>query len=144
MLLKDRDGIVCDFCGLTYKNQFVYYALETLKNRVVNNMRVAQNNAGFERDMCEQCYADLLEDVQSNIGKFRRGHIKCDLSKTYKSGTFNYHIIYFHKVSVDKDREPTMEVERRAMDLNVINRFDELVEKTEVIKKKTSNQGGWS
>ena len=144
MLLQDRNGICCDFCGLIFKDQFIYYPFDTSKLKIVNNMRVSSINAKFSKDMCEQCYEGLLEDVKTHIGVFKRGHVKCDLSKTYGTGTFDYYILNFHKVDVDKERSENAIVDNQIMDINIIKRFDELVKKTEVIRDKSKQQGGWS
>tara|TARA_R100001244_G_scaffold25113_2_gene25423 strand:- start:80395 stop:80829 length:435 start_codon:yes stop_codon:yes gene_type:complete len=144
MLLGDKKGIICDFCGLTYKEKFSYYPVETVKIKVVNSMTVGKSTAKFDKDVCDQCYADLLAEVEKNLGTCKRGFIKCDLSKTQRNGTFNYYIMNFHKVTVDVDAEPTSEVERQVMDLNVIDGFDALAKKVEVAREKTNKQGGWS
>ena len=143
MLLPDKDGIYCDFCGTSYRDKFVYYATEATVYNLVGSRTVGQNNVDFNKDMCESCYDRLLDTVRDNLGEPKRGFIKCDLSKTYKDGTFNYHIIYFNKVEVDRDAEPDKKIERMYMDLNVINGFDKLLDHTKVINDRIRDQG-WS
>lgn len=146
MFLPSKDGIICDHCGTTYKDQFVYYSTRTIKYQIINNRRSAPQNANFNTDMCEDCYNQLLAMVKKFVGKARRDKIKCDLSPAYKSGTFDYYILYFDKVDVDKDRgnENCVKSEKNVMDINVINGFDQMVQKTQVIRKKIEQEGMWA
>ena len=86
------------------------------------------------------------KDVEKNLGPHKRSKIKCDLSKTYGSGTFVYYIMYFDEVSVDKDAAEgkDIEIEKNVMDLNIIKGMDKLLERTKVIRKKIESQGAWS
>ena len=84
-----------------------------------------------------------MDTVRENLDAPKRNFIKCDLSKDYKNGTFDYHIIYFHKIDVDRESDPNRTIERKVMDLNVINGFDKLLEQTKVISDRIKTQG-WS
>ena len=143
MLLSDKDGIYCDFCGTSHRNKFAYYATEAVFVKLVNSMTVGQQDANFNKDMCESCYDKLIGTVRENLGEPRRNFVKCDLSDGYRNGTFDYHIIYFHKVEVDRDAEPNKTVDRKIMDLNVINGFEKLLDQTQVINDRIRDQG-WS
>lgn len=145
MFLKTRDGIICDFCGTVYKNQFVYYSTRSVKYELVNNMRSMPEDAGLYADICTKCYDNLLDEVKKNLGKPQANKIKCDLSNTYKSGTFTYYIIYIDKVDVDRDRGKDSEVKatKNVMDLNVINGFESLLDKVQVVRRKIEDQGVW-
>ena len=146
MFLPSKDGIVCDYCATTYKEQFKYYSTRAIEYQLVQNRRSAPKDTQFYSDMCEACYDMLLEDVKKHIGKHRKDKIKCDLSNTYKSGTFVYYIMYFDLVSVNKElaEEDQVKVEKNVMDLNIINGFNELVKRTQVTRKKIETQGVWT
>ena len=146
MLLPSKDGIVCDYCATTYKDQFKYYSTRAIEYQMTMNRRSMPKDSGFYSDMCESCYKMLLKDVEKHIGKHRKDKIKCDLSNTYKSGTFVYYIMFFDLVDVDKDRGENNEVnvDKNVMDLNIINGFNDLVKRTEVTRKKIESEGVWT
>jgi len=143
MLLPDKDGIYCDFCGTSYRDKFSYYSTEATVVNLTNSVTVGQSTVDFNKDMCEACYDKLIGTVRENLDAPKRNFIKCDLSKDYKNGTFNYYIIYFHKIEVDREADPNRTIERKVMDLNVINGFDKLLEQTKVISDRIKTQG-WS
>jgi len=146
MFLPTKDGIICDYCGTTYKEQFGYYSTSAIEYTMVNSRRTPPRDSGFSSDMCISCYDLLLKDVKKHIGPHKRDKIKCDLSNTYKSGSFIYYIMYFDKVNVDKKalEDDQIKIESKVMDLNIINGMDKLLERTQVIKKKIESQGAWS
>jgi hypothetical protein len=146
MFLHTKDGIICDYCGTTYKDQFTYYSTRAIEYQLVQNRRSAPKDAGLNSDMCVSCYDMIIKDVEKNLGTVRKDKIKCDLSKTYKSGTFVYYIMYFDKVTVDKEagEGKDIEIEKNVMDLNIIKGMDKLFERTRVIKEKIESQGAWS
>lgn len=113
---------------------------------MVQNRRCTPKDSGFFSDMCVNCYDMLLKDVEKHLGKHRNDKIKCDLSKAYKSGTFVYYIMYFDKISVDKEAGEGNEtkVEKNVMDLNIINGMDKLLERTKVTRKKIETEGAWT
>jgi len=73
MLLPDRDGIRCDWCGKEFKSEFVYYSydchrvsvdtsrMETKKEKVTS---VDGSVIGF--DVCEGCHKNNLENMLEN------------------------------------------------------------------------------
>lgn len=121
MLLPSKDGVLCDFCKTSYKDIFSYYSINILEFKVNQNSRGIPNNPKLDRDMCCNCYDKLIENVKQFIGPYKPGHIKCDLSKNYKTGTFSYYIANFDKVSVNKSLQPPVDIEKRVMDLNVLD-----------------------
>lgn len=146
MFLSSKDGIACDFCGTSYKNQFSYYSTRATKHEITNNLRTTPQDAQMNRDMCVKCYDELMQKVKANIGKHQQGKIKCDLSKTYKSGTFVYYIMLFDHISVNKElsEDNQVKIERNVMDLNIISGFDKLLEQTQVTRKRIEDQGVWT
>jgi hypothetical protein len=146
MFLPTKDGIICDYCGTSYKDQFEYYSTKATEHQFIKNQRSAPRDSGFHSDMCVGCYEMLLKDVKKHIGKHRKDKIKCDLSNAYKSGTFVYYIMYFDKIKVNKQggEGNEIDIEKNVMDLNIINGMDKLLERTQVIKKKIKSQGAWT
>lgn len=149
MLLPDKDGIACDFCATSYKEKFKYYSTSATKYQVVKRkdktlVKSPPQKVDFNQDMCEICYDGLIERVKANIGIAKHNAIKCDLSKTYKSENFEYYLILFDLINVDKGAPQEVTIERSVMDLNIIVGFDELLEKLEVTKKKILEQGVWT
>lgn len=146
MFLPSKDGIVCDYCATTYKNQFKYYSTRAIEYQMTMNRRSMPQDSQFFSDMCESCYEMLLKDVKKHLGKHRKDKIKCDLSNAYKSGTFVYYIMFFDLVDVDKDRgeDNEVKVEKNVMDLNIINGFHDLVKRTQVTRKKIESEGVWT
>lgn len=145
MFLPEANGIICDHCGLIQKDKFKYYSTRSIKHRLVSGNRTAPVDGGLNSDMCSNCYDNILKKVKANLGPYRKNRIKCDLSKTYKAGSFEYYIIYFDLVNVDKELgENAVKVEKNVMDLNVINGFDQLLKEVQVTKKKVDQQGSWT
>lgn len=146
MLLKEKNGIVCDFCGVIYKNQFVYFSIKTSITKVLNGMRISEKTAKFEKDCCEGCYNSMREQCLEHIGSFKHKTVKCDFSDQYLSGTFEYYTLYFDQVEVDKEQpeEQQVVVDKKVLDLNLSKpKFDELKIKTDKISSKYSEEQ-WS
>jgi hypothetical protein len=144
MFLQTKDGIMCDLCGSTHKEVFEYYPTETYLVKVVNGMKVGRGDAKFSKDVCSTCYNGILDKVRANVGVFKHGHVKCDLSNTYKAGTFDYYEMFFDKVAVDRNANPSTVVEKRVMDLNLITGFQELTQRAQVISNRVKQGEVWS
>lgn len=144
MFLPTKNGIICDYCGMSYTDEFVYYSCRTIECQIINNIPTQAKNLNFNSDMCESCYKLLLDDVKKHIGNNKKNTIKCDLSNECKSGTFVYYIMYFDKVYVNKDANEKVKVENNVMDLNIINGMDKLMGRVKTINEKAKMQGGWS
>jgi len=148
MLLPDKDGIACDFCGTSYKNDFNYYSTKASKYQVgKRNGQIVKSppqSVSFNNDMCDGCYDELIDQVKANLGDIKKGCIKCDLSKTYKSNNFEYYLVIFDRITVDPKAIDHVSVDHGVMDLNIIVGFDKLLDKLEVTKKKIQDQGVWT
>ena len=145
MFLTTKDGIICDLCGIIYKDEFVYYAIAASKISLINNMRVGPPTDALNADICTPCYDKMLDKVRANLGSHSHQSIKCDLSKQRKSGTFDYYRLIFDRIDVNRAREPDVKVDRNVMDLTLIDKFDELSKQVKVIKSKIKqDKGMWS
>ena len=107
-------------------------------------MRVARNKGNLPGDMCASCYDRIIDDVKANLGPIKKGKIKCDLSKQYKSGTFEYHFLLFDRVDIDKKRSNEISIDKKVMDLTIIDAYNKLQNQAEVTKKKIEKEGVWS
>lgn len=146
MLLKEKNGIICDFCGVIYKNQFTYYSISAIIGKVLNNMRVSRDDAKFNTDCCIACYESMRETCLKFVGPFKHKTIKCDFSDQYLSGTFNYYILNFDKVEVDKKlaEDAKVSVEKQVLDFNLSEvKFNELQDRVKKINSKYSEEQ-WS
>lgn len=143
MFLDTGDGILCNFCGTTHKDQFAYYSVTARSIKVVNNMKVTESDTNFNKDMCQSCYDKVVRRIMDNIGPYKPQHIKDDFSSDYKSGTFDYWTIYLDRVNVDKNRAKKIEVEKLVLDINLIN-YQELLDQTKKVEEKFQKDGAWS
>ena len=112
MLLSTRDGIRCDRCGGTHKDDFTYYSFDFKLLQIVNN-RLPQLDYSdrfvFSLDICIGCYAELMEILKQKYKPYSMlpdrsvpGGIICELSGTMMKGTYDlFHCIVSEiKVSV--------------------------------------------
>jgi hypothetical protein len=144
MFLTSKDGIICDFCGIIYKNEFVYYGVTSTQIKLINNIRSTITKGRLDADMCSNCYDNLLIKVQNQLGIFKRGFIRCDLSGKYESGTFAYHMLLFDRINVDKSKLDSVIVDKKVMDLSLLEPFDNFIKQVEVTRRKAREEGQWS
>lgn len=146
MLLNDKSGIICDFCGITYRDQFTYYSVTTILNKVINGMRVSRAPDKFNTDCCVGCYESMREKCMQFIGSFKHKTVKCDFSDQYLSGTFDYYVLNFDKVDVDKElaEDQQTSVEKQVLDFNLSEaEFLKLKNQVDAINRKYSKEQ-WS
>lgn len=144
MFLSTKDGIICDFCAVIYKNEFVYYSVTSQKIDFVNNFRSNVQKGKLNADMCSDCYDLLIGRVKKHLGVYKPGKIKCDLSNEYGSGTFSWHLVLFDRVNINKDSPDNVLVEKGIMDLNLLGQYDGLLQQVKVTKEKVQQEGSWS
>ena len=145
MLLPSRDGIACDFCATQHKEKFSYFSLRATQYRVAGTQKFPGTDPKFSKDMCPTCYGELCEEIMRFIGPHKRGSIKDDLSKDYGTGNFEYWVVLFDKVEVDKEQpeEHQVTVEKRVLDMNLIH-FEEFKKRAEKAEEKMKKTGAWS
>lgn len=146
MLLKTKDGICCDICGTTYKDQFTYYSFESSVVQVDSaSLRVAQGGSDLDVDVCEKCYANAEEKVKQNIAKAPIPNtVKCDFCKSVLKGKFTYHRILVHKVDVDRNVDKP-KVSRNHMDFNADDGcFGQFANMAMETRKAVKSKGDWS
>lgn len=142
MLTPTKDGVICDFCGVVYKDAFVYYSIQSTLISIKHGFR-NQSQGPLDRDMCMTCYDNLTAKVKINLGPHKKGFIKCDLSKNYGNADFTYLVMNFDRIDVDRNRATKMTVDKQVIDLNVI-KYQELLDQVESVRQKVANQGTWT
>jgi hypothetical protein len=146
MLLKTKDGICCDICGTTYKDQFIYYSFESSIVSVDSAvLRVVQGAKDLDVDVCEKCYTNAEDKVKQNIAKaISPNTIKCDFCTAVLRGKFNYHRMLIHRVDVDRNVEKP-KVSRNYMDFNADDTcFGQFANMAMETRKAAKSKGDWS
>ncbi len=147
MLLKTRDGIGCDICSSSYRNDFTYYSFDRLII-VVNGGFSSPPKAIDSCDICESCNTNIMDTCKANLGPIVPMQIKCDACPEYSKGeSFSYYRLMVTKVVVDKGKkeEGPSEVVPRYMDFNICydcgQKWSEKLKKS---KEAHGKKGGWS
>jgi len=108
MLLPTNDGVRCDRCGGTEKQDFTYYSYDfrelTVTNTVLPKLNFRQP-ATFSLDICPRCMNEIGELVKTNYKPFKMTQdrrcpqgIYCDLTKTKITNGIIYHC---HIIKID-------------------------------------------
>ena len=112
MQLKERDGIACDLCGMSYKADFTYYSFDMRLLNVNDDMRPSLNsiftyNVVFSLDVCEKCMAEMTETIKKKYKALRKG-ICCNLTGKTMNGTFEYYHCQVTKALVKMTGQPNV------------------------------------
>lgn len=119
MQLKERDGIACDYCGMTYRHDFEYFSFDFHMVSVYNNIRpplnsMLRSNIVFSVDICPTCFASISNRVIENYSKLmspnRRVNnlVQCDWTQEKLSGTYNLYYCVITKVIVKMVGQPNV------------------------------------
>lgn len=119
MQLKERDGIACDYCGTTYRNDFDYYSFDFHNVQVHENIRmpienILSTNIIFSVDVCTACFDQFRTRVVENYKKAmshkRRAQqpLVCDWTGRILTGTFEYYYCVVTSVSVRLTGQPNV------------------------------------
>lgn len=127
MLLKEKDGIICDKCSKIYRHDFSYYSVEICKILVQHGATVHRTNAILDIDICEECYQNILETCRKYLHSNPRS-IKCENCGKLHNGNFEYYYMIFSDVTVTPPSDASddvgysydIEVDKNVMDI----RFD--------------------
>jgi hypothetical protein len=112
MQLKERDGIACDLCSTSYKEDFTYYSFDIRLLNVNDDIRPSLNsifmhNVIFSLDVCEKCMAEIAETIKKKHQPLRKG-ICCDLTGKIMNGTFEYYHCQVIKAIVRMTGQPNV------------------------------------
>ena len=121
MLLPERDGILCDLCGIEYKSQFTYYSVEGQKIEVLSSRKtILPLGKELDLDTCEDCYEKMLDRCRTALAKMPNPGVTigCELCGTILRGDFSYIQLVFAKVDVDIKTDKK-DVDMKIMDLKI-------------------------
>jgi len=127
MILKEEDGILCDWCALEHRENFIYYSVEGIRIVVRTSVK-ATNSSGkvVDFDICKKCYDEFVGKMVQFLHNVVNT-IRCEYcGETYK-GDFEYVNLLFTKATVSppsgasKD-EPyihDVDIDRHVLDMKV-------------------------
>jgi hypothetical protein len=145
MLLKKRDGIVCDLCRCIEKDIFTYYSIKMLEVEVdVSKHMTTEAREKYDMDTCGGCFESHLE-MARKAGEVlpKENCLVCLRCGKYMTGAFKYYIYRATKVVVDKNvaKEGPASVEEAADLLWCSDCLDEIKSQ---VKKNRATKGDWS
>lgn len=119
MQLKERDGIACDHCGATHRNDFEYLSFDFHHIEVIDDRRVPLNHVlktpvVFSLDICSLCFDSITRIVINNNQKYvsptRRTVVPlmCDWTGSMLRGNFIYYYCVITKINVVLSGQPNI------------------------------------
>lgn len=120
MQLKERDGIACDYCGTSYRNDFDYLSFDFHMVNVVDNHRIPieqilRTNIVFSIDICTSCFDSFKQKIIENYKKImspkRRANAQtlcCDWTGDTLNGTYTYYYCVVTKAYVRLTGQPNV------------------------------------
>jgi len=148
MFLPTRDGIRCDICGSSHRNDFTYYSFDV--NKVVADTAIGTVNPTIiseSYDVCEECYNKFIDKCKKHIRDVKKNTVRCDFCPKYLSGKFEMRRIVVTKVTVDSAQksEGPLDVESKHMDFNVCKEcWSEILQRINKTKETLKQKGDWS
>lgn len=119
MLLKSKDGIRCDLCGVPFRENFIYYSCDGHINQIDVSKRINNKTSQtISFDMCSNCYSQYTNIIMSHIKKLQPNKIKDDFSDTFYEKTL-YAKIILTKVVVSKEAKGGIESSNEDIDIIV-------------------------
>lgn len=111
MQLKEKNGIACDCCGTSYRNDFDYLSFDFHVVRVTDNRRIPieqiiKSNVALSLDVCTSCFDGIKTRVVENYKKVmspkRRASapVICDWTGNILSGSYTYYYCNITSVQV--------------------------------------------
>jgi len=148
MLLKSKDGIRCDLCGMTFKDKFVYYSVSFLEGRVdASRLLTMEVKEKFDLDACEGCLEKVTDKVKGIDAKDTNLTITCRHCGKVMSNKFTYYLFKPTKVTADKDvtEEGPANVERDIFEVPICSTCGNFFkDKKAEIRKKHQTGEEWS
>lgn len=121
MQLSDRSGICCDSCGITYKNDFVYYSFDFRLVDVYNNQRpsidsILSFGIVFSADICTNCFDGIKKTIVDNYAKIMSPKrlarpssiIVCEMTGNKLAGTYTYYYCVVSKANIKLSGQPNI------------------------------------
>jgi len=119
MQTKDKTGIICDFCALMNREEFLYYSLDFKKVEIFNDSYtgleyILRLPTHLSYDICSICFDEIKINVINNNANIQRG-IFCELSGVLLHGTFIYYYCLVSKVDVKLSGQTSFCVECKSI-----------------------------
>lgn len=119
MQLKERDGIACDYCGMKYRNDFIYYSFDFHHVYVNENIRppinhILRSPVMLSLDVCTSCFdtfrTKIVNNYKNQMSPKRGGgkSLVCDWTGEILVGTFEYYYCNVTKASVRMNGQPNI------------------------------------
>ena len=106
MLLKEKNGIVCDLCKLSQRDDFTYYALEGSWIGITPKIKLIQRiRKDIDVDICAGCFNDIKELMSKHLYSTVY-NVKCESCGKFckedadKNGSYLFMQLVLHKVDV--------------------------------------------
>jgi hypothetical protein len=100
MLLPDKEGIICDVCTTTYRDDFTYYSYDfrTIKvHQDAMQQIVLKSPPEKSVDVCSGCHENFKKVILKNYkpspsdqGRIYKSGIYCDLSGAQMKGSYTF------------------------------------------------------
>ena len=118
MQTNDRSGIACDYCGTSYRNDFIYYSFDfryitVLEGRIPSLDMIYNIQVMFSLDICAACFSSIGKTIVDNYSKVMSGrrrrapHI-CELTGEAFKNTYNYYYCIATKADVKMTGQPNV------------------------------------
>lgn len=154
MELPSRDGIMCDVCGMSCRDDFIYYSYDFRPVEVYGNRKPSLDEIfgctiTFSLDVCPVCFDKHKKSLIANYNKIlapqRRVVVGtfCDLSGHLMAGTYNFYHISVTKVSVRATPKPArLSTDERHVEINVTEDMYKMLTEAAGTVRKVAGQ--WS
>lgn len=125
MQTPDRSGIICDYCGMSHSNDFIYYSFDFRGASCHNNhkpsLQLLHNlDVIGSYDICPSCFSSISKIVVNN-NKNPTNNFICEITGKKLSGTFDYYYCVITKVKVQITGQPNIctQCQQKTFDTNV-------------------------
>lgn len=146
MQLKTKNGIICDFTGMVYKDQFVYYFGEFFLVKVSTSLKyVFPPKKTSEFDFGKMFYESIIDKASSITTQEVKNVIPCDWCGTKNTGDFSYSLIKISSVDVDCKRENKTIIDKNILQLRFCTKcVSKLNKMNDEVLDKVKKSGDWS
>lgn len=113
MQLSSRDGIVCDYCGAVYTNDFTYYSFDfksvsVISGRVPSLQSLLSESTVLSMDICPECFNTISNKIVQNNKKMSKNNRICEWSGQTLSGNYDLYYCVVTKADVRLSGQPNI------------------------------------
>jgi len=147
MLLDDKQGIACDYCGTQHRKEFSYYSVEVRQGRSQGGRTlpldiIRRAPVQFEFDLCEDCEHSVAHTAVTNYRAVPVG-VVCDLTGVWLNGDFVYYYVDITGVSVKVTRSGNAEVTTRPRHLELTISAAAYADVSHKVRERRKVDTGW-